>query len=782
VTWRVENVSGEARWLAPWIRNDVAPGGRVSVDDRLDLPTLDGVIHPRTPGCFAASRNWVAATDPIERETWYAVFRADQTYAFITRYGSNAAAFDVQAVLMPGWLAPGETWRSTYRINAVRGLRHVDFATDELAVQLDYRRGLLTALLAGARNLPSLEIQARIIGPDDTVWQLPPEPVALDPDTPVQCSFAWLAPKPGVYAFRAQVLQSGKVLPLGRDTASPHGEIDAQVVVEPLAEQEGIITAAAMLPRFPAWTDAARTLDRAPCLQKRTLAAGGDTAIWFEPTLTKVFPEDPVESAGPPEPKYRIAMSRNEREGFQLAVRPPEGKDLEKARILLRELRHERGVSSIPADDIQIFQVLCPPVRVPSYLEGTTGPWPDILTPFTPRTIPGGRTTTFWFSVFARPGLEAGLYTGMIEIYAAGLDPIELWIEVRVFDFDLPATPALKTDFGFSIETAERGARLIGRSPVPAALARSYLQDALEHRVTLRELAAFPEQGGDYRSALSNYSTALPSLVRQGVSAFSVPASLLETPELLQAADAVALEGGIAERSFALLADNPPETSWPRRLESVERWQALAPHIPVVIRSAGSRPFLPDAPVIVSVNSRLLDMPDVIARIRGGGEVWWHVDAEARPSYANFLLDSPAVDHRILFWQAWARGVRGVQYSSINAVEPDRNPWTDLADTTPANGNGCLVYPGAGGPIASIRWECIRDGIEDYDYLVLLAEAREQLRISGRDAELTRRAADVADISVLAGNLDDFPRDSDALLGKREAVGGMIEEIRRSLR
>lgn len=783
VTWRVENMSGETRWLTPWVQNDVAPGGRVTVDDRLDLPTLDGVIHPRTPGCFAASRNWAAATDPIERETWYAVFRADQTYAFITRYGSNAAAFDVQTVLMPGRLAPGETWRTTYRISAVRGLRHVDFATDELALQLDYCKGQLMALLAGVRHLPSLELQARILGPEDTVWQLPPEPLTLDPDTPAQCAFAWPAPKPGVYAFRAQVLQGGKVFPLGRDTASPHGEIDAQIVVEPLAEQEGSFTPAATTnPRFPAWTDASRALERVSCLQKRTPAAGGDTAIWFEPALAKVFPEDPVEPAGPPDPMYRMAMGRNEYEGFQLALRPPAGKDLEKTRIHVRALRHERGVSSIPADDIQIFQVLCPPVRVPSYFEGSTGAWPDILIPFTPCTIPGGRTTAFWFSVYARPGLEAGIYTGMIEVHAAGIDPVELWIEVRVFDFDIPTAPALKTDFGFSIETAERAARLIGRNPVAAALARSYLQDALEHRVTLRELTAFPEQDDDYIAALSTYSTALPSLVRQGVSTFSVPASLLETPDLLQAADTVALEGGIAERSFALLADDPPEASWPRLLESIRRWQMLAPHIPVVVYSAGSPPFLPDAPVIVSVNSRLLETPGAIERIHRGGEVWWRVDAEARPPYANFLLDAPAVDHRIVFWQAWARGTRGIQYVGINAVGPDRNPWTDLADTTPANGNGYLVYPGPGGPITSIRWECIRDGIEDYEYLALLAEARERLRASGGDGELVRRAAEAADISALAGSLTAFPRDPGALLNKREAIGGMIEEILRNLR
>ena len=54
--------------------------------------------------------------------------------------------------------------------------------------------------------------------------------------------------------------------------------------------------------------------------------------------------------------------------------------------------------------------------------------------------------------------------------------------------------------------------------------------------------------------------------------------------------------------------------------------------------------------------------------------------------------------------------------------------WTNpLTHKKQFNGEGCLFYPGtdAGfdGPVASMRLKALRDGLEDYEYLVLAGEA-----------------------------------------------------------
>jgi hypothetical protein len=63
------------------------------------------------------------------------------------------------------------------------------------------------------------------------------------------------------------------------------------------------------------------------------------------------------------------------------------------------------------------------------------------------------------------------------------------------------------------------------------------------------------------------------------------------------------------------------------------------------------------------------------------------------------------------------------------AYAGDQNPWTDVR-LFGGNGDGTLFYPGRpsriGGladiPIESIRLKLIREGMEDYEYLALLAK------------------------------------------------------------
>ena len=58
VTWTIENQGEERQWIAPWVRNTVAPGGSVSDADRLDLPTIYGLLQPDYSAYYPAARNW----------------------------------------------------------------------------------------------------------------------------------------------------------------------------------------------------------------------------------------------------------------------------------------------------------------------------------------------------------------------------------------------------------------------------------------------------------------------------------------------------------------------------------------------------------------------------------------------------------------------------------------------------------------------------------------------------------------------------------------------------
>jgi hypothetical protein len=95
-------------------------------------------------------------------------------------------------------------------------------------------------------------------------------------------------------------------------------------------------------------------------------------------------------------------------------------------------------------------------------------------------------------------------------------------------------------------------------------------------------------------------------------------------------------------------------------------------------------------------------------------------------------MSHPGIEARITPWLAWAERVDGLLHYSATDWSP--NPWTTPDVTGRDNGDGFFFYPprkdggnlehcGQNGHrlVPSIRWENLRDGMEDYEYLWLLA-------------------------------------------------------------
>ena len=773
VTWRVSNQGKERHWLAPWVRLPLLPGGSEDAQDRFDLPSTGGIVQVDRSAYYPMARNWVAATDTAQKETFYAVFHADQLHSVRTLWDEEDGERGYQAAFVPRLIEPGGLWETTYTLNAVRGLQHVDFAGGDLAAQIDYQQGKLTVLLSGVRAFSNVQIHARVLAKDGQSWALPAKQFSLTPLRLARCTYEWTAPANGAYDFIAELRAGATALPLGIETGSPHGGIDTQFIAGSAAETP-----------FAPWTDAPDALNRGARTLRRTLAAAGTLPIWFENSLEKVFHDDRVEAVGSVNPVMRIGLAGNERESFQLVFRAAQA--IERVSVRCSELTGPGG-AVIPAEDVACHLVEYHPVRVPSYFEGPTGKWPDALPAYAPFPLSADRTQPIWFTVYARPDLPPGLYRGRIEIYASGLDPIELGVEAQVYGFSLPSRPALKTDFGFWSQSALEGRRFASAATGSAGadrLMQAYVDDASAHRVTLREAAAFPRESADYDAALAAYGQRLFTDL-QSASTLSVPASLLDTPDQLVRAQDFMRAQNLSDRAFVHLADEPEEPAWPRLLETLQHWKDTAPAIPVLVTTQGLRPFLPEAVDIWGVHLPVFDTEankDLLQAISSGHEAWCYVDHSPGRPYGNFFLDFAAIDHRILFWQCWALGARGMHYWCVNYSPEGQNPYQDVLDVTPVNGDGLLVYPGAEGPVDSIRWETIRDGIEDYDYLALLMDRRRKLHAQGGQEALLDQAAKAYNLEKVLSSLTEFTRDPAVLLDKRREIAHMIEEMDRALR
>jgi hypothetical protein len=182
-----------------------------------------------------------------------------------------------------------------------------------------------------------------------------------------------------------------------------------------------------------------------------------------------------------------------------------------------------------------------------------------------------------------------------------------------------------------------------------------------------------------------------------------------------------------------------------------------------------------------------------------GEQVWWYPYVRVGHPYANWFNGYPPIDTRVLMGpMAHKLHVDGMLYyrverwvnHSVLADGPfstwDPATWGETVGGVfySANGDGSLFYPGPNGPLASIRIQNFRDGMEDYNLLEALRD-----RVS-----TARRSQDVpSDVLAEAGRLLDVPQsvvgstidhteDPAAYRAWRTKVGDMISTLDRSRR
>jgi hypothetical protein len=108
------------------------------------------------------------------------------------------------------------------------------------------------------------------------------------------------------------------------------------------------------------------------------------------------------------------------------------------------------------------------------------------------------------------------------------------------------------------------------------------------------------------------------------------------------------------------------------------------------------------------------------------------------------------------------------------------------------NGDGRFLYPPRrtsataqapllDGPVNSLRWENLRDGMEDYEYFWLLEQAaRGELALRG-DTDLYKRACALLKVPAqVSRDLTHFTTDPREILAHRDLIARMLEDLQRS--
>jgi hypothetical protein len=180
------------------------------------------------------------------------------------------------------------------------------------------------------------------------------------------------------------------------------------------------------------------------------------------------------------------------------------------------------------------------------------------------------------------------------------------------------------------------------------------------------------------------------------------------------------------------------------------------------------------------------------------------VSSGNRAPWPNNFVDYPALDVRLQFWAAWRSGAQGSLYWLVNYWSPAAecapadcpDPWRDPQSPTGdgglfGNGDGRLLYPPREfadgrerreGPVPSLRWELIRDGIEDYEYFWSLDAASQTLRQRVGDTALVRRARALLVPDGVVRSSSSRTSNPLDLAAHRRAVAETLLEVLRALR
>jgi hypothetical protein len=153
-----------------------------------------------------------------------------------------------------------------------------------------------------------------------------------------------------------------------------------------------------------------------------------------------------------------------------------------------------------------------------------------------------------------------------------------------------------------------------------------------------------------------------------------------------------------------------------------------------------------------------------------GAELWFYVAWLPQGKYPNRLIDYPLIKTRILPWFNHWTGTTGFLHWGYNF-------WGQPFDEQLAPGDNWIVYPGKEAPRSSLRYEAMREGIEDYEYLCLLEDTAAQVAKRLHLTDFDPKAWAKGYTRLVTPDYAGYTRDAEKLYRVRDAVARAIEAL-----
>ncbi len=262
-------------------------------------------------------------------------------------------------------------------------------------------------------------------------------------------------------------------------------------------------------------------------------------------------------------------------------------------------------------------------------------------------------------------------------------------------------------------------------------------------------------------------------------------------------------------REYIYWFDEPDPKDYPFVREGMLNIRRNAPRLTRFITEHRPGPEIMDVSEIGCTIFDRVDPKAVAELAPKGREFWSYLCTGPKSPWVTLFIDHPAVNLRMWLWMTYKWGLEGIlvwradYWNSPTLFPPGvlQDPWQDPMSYTVGygvpygqvnhwgNGDGRFLYPpnrdpGTDktkylcGPVDSVRWEILREGIEDHEYFVLLRKAVESAKGKPALKSAAAGAARLLDFpAALFTSGKDYTKDPLDLLRHREKVAAAIERL-----
>ncbi|NLO04818.1 MAG: DUF4091 domain-containing protein [candidate division WS1 bacterium] len=538
----------------------------------------------------------------------------------------------------------------------------------------------------------------------------------------------------------------------------------------------------------------------------RVLARFNGGALWTDDENRKILPERDLPDATTD--AVELTAARGEYESFQLAVTPET--DMSTVSFAWSDLT---GPATITTDALRCRRIEHVDIQQTTGPFGHQGLNPDPLTERLPVDIPASFNQGFWFTLQVPADQAPGDYSGELSLLS-GEDVIaSVPLRLRVHDFAIPPRPSMDVRSAFRYNLV-----LPREAGEPQDVIRRYYDNIYGHRSRCAPAVSVgvEVQGDTVELNIAQYIEHLVMMRDSyGVDRFDLPVLW------------------ISHKSDHMM---PPDASW-------QGIPIFANEDLTELSADFTRPFSDyvtklvaayrDAGVFLSPMVRFIDEPRLAdERTRNGiraiSELLLDIEPELRILHTVSAPHPDLMDitHSwILHTDAWeaalpqimaarAEGDTVLVYNNaVNIVDHEpirtrlwpwllrkygvdgtyswwgtvcwRGQWEDPW-TAGVGSSGVMLYPprtpDEQGPIDSIRWELFREGLEDFEYMVMAEQLAERLEAAG-NAEAAKVGRDALEAalslverwpSVRAANDQPYTLDVEAIDAAREQLAAAI--------